>query len=77
MVARRGRGPSCPPAGWAGDVVSSSAGRRAHGVRREAPGRTRRQRREHTKQHRPDHAAGGAGRRRAHESGQPPGHDEM
>ena len=43
----RGRGPSCPPAGWAGDVVSSSAGRRAHGVRREAPGRTRRQRREH------------------------------
>eukprot|EP00964_Phaeocystis_antarctica_P087373 scaffold55425_cov72-Phaeocystis_antarctica.AAC.3 len=49
MVARRGQGPSCPPAGWAGDVVSSSAERRAHGVRREAPGRTRRQRREHMK----------------------------
>ena len=36
MVARRGQGPSCPPAGWAADVVSSSAGRRARGVRRAA-----------------------------------------
>ena len=32
---------------WAGDVVQGSAGRRPHGVRREAARRTRRQRREH------------------------------
>ena len=51
-----GRG-AIAPTHLAGDVVPSSAGR-AHGVRRAAAGRTRRQRR-------PGQALGGAGRRRS------------